>query len=79
MTKDIATSLSVGEQIIRINITGANCNIDKLVFRLTQDTGINDIDSDNEQTGTGFSLSGQKVGDGYRGIVVSKGRKILKK
>ena len=79
VTKDIATPLSVGEQIIRINITGANCNIDKLVFRLTQDTGINDIDSDNEQTGTGFSLSGQKVGDGYRGIVVSKGRKVLKK
>ena len=78
VTKDIATSLSAGEHIIRINITGANCNIDKLVFRLTQDTGINDIDSDNEQTGTGFSLSGQKVGDGYRGIVVSKGRKILK-
>jgi hypothetical protein len=80
VSKDIPTSLTTGEQIIRVTITGANCNIDKLVFKLTQDTGINDIENKGEQAESEqFSLSGQKVGAGYHGIVVSKGRKVLKK
>ena len=79
VTKDISTSLSAGEQVFRITITGANCNIDKLVFKLTQDTGINDVDNDAEQTGIDYNLSGQEVDAGYRGIIIRNGRKILKK
>ena len=52
---------------------------DKLIFKLTQDTGINDIENESEQAGSGFSLSGQKVNNGYRGIIIKNGRKILNK
>ena len=80
VTKDISTSLVAGEQIFRITIKGKQCNIDKLTFRLTQDTGINDVESDvNAEEGDQFSLSGQKVGADYRGIVIKNGRKVLKK
>ena len=79
VTKEIATPLTAGEQVFRITITGANCNIDKLVFKLTQDTGINDIENEGEQAGSGFSLSGQKVNNGYRGIIIKNGRKVLNK
>lgn len=72
--------LSAGKQILRIKITGANCNIDKIEVKPDESTGIDDIE--NEVTGPRedeYNLAGQKVGDGYRGIIVSNGRKVLKR
>lgn len=73
-------SLTAGEQIFRITIKGKQCNIDKLVFKQVQGTGIEEIqDSGSRIQDSGFNLSGQKVGDGYRGIVIRNGKKIFKK
>lgn len=78
-----AKSFPAGMQYIRIKITGANCNIDKLEFKSLEETGIDDVQSDlTTPWGTSydyFSLSGQKVNDNYRGIVIRNGKKILKR
>ena len=71
-------TLNAGEQVFRITIKGKQCNIDKLIFKCTQSTGINEIGND-EQTGASYSLSGQKVDNGYRGIVIRNGKKVIKK
>ncbi len=40
--------------------------------------GIEDVSNISPTDGALYNLSGQRVGDSYKGIVVSKGRKILK-
>jgi len=73
-------SFPAGTQYIRITITGANCNIDKLEFKAVEGTGIDDVQNDlTTPWGTSYNLSGQKVGDGYRGIVIRNGQKTLRR
>ncbi len=79
VTAKLSKQLTVGEQVLRITINGANCNIDKLQLKCTLNTGIVDVDGDSQPTGSSYNLSGQKVGSGYRGIVIRNGRKQLKK
>lgn len=72
--------LTEGEQRIRIRIVGANCNIDKIELKLDEDTGIDDVENDlTTPWGTSYNLSGQKVSDGYRGIVIRNGKKALRR
>lgn len=44
-------------------------------------TGITSLpkDSQRQQQGTAYNLSGQRVGNGYKGIVICDGKKVLKK
>jgi len=72
-----AIQLPKGEYVLRITIKGKQCNIDKLIFKSVS-TGIDDVKSD-ELTGASYNLSGQKVDNGYRGIVIRNGKKILRK
>ena len=75
LNKDLET----GEQILRITITGSNCNIDKIQFICTA-AGISEVVEDSESTdGTTYNLSGQKVNANYRGIVIRNGKKRLNK
>ncbi|MBR0049590.1 MAG: endo-1,4-beta-xylanase [Prevotella sp.] len=79
---ELSKDLELGEQILRITITGANCNIDKIELKCTNPAGIENIvvpaESYGEEWPT-FNLSGQKVGKGYKGIVVRNGRKVIVK
>ena len=81
VTAKLNQQLAVGEQILRITITGANCNIDKLELICTLNTGIEDMEqstsSDNHRPP--FNLQGQKVGANYRGIIIRNGKKVLKR
>ena len=78
VTAKLSKQLAAGEQILRITITGASCNIDKIELKCTKSTGIDEVA--NEQSfGSLFNLSGQKVGSDSRGIIIRNGRKILKK
>ena len=79
--KDLSASLTAGEQVFRITIKGKQCNIDKLIFKLTQSTGIEEVESapNAQHPSPIYNLSGQKVDDGYRGIVIRNGRKVLRK
>ena len=67
-----------GLHTLRIAITGAGCNIDKIEFICTEPTGINDIETD-EADSKSFNLYGMPVNAGYRGIVIKNGKKIVVK
>ena len=70
--------LEAGEQILRLTITGSNCNIDKIQFSLV--TGINGVTFDESSSDDAFyNLSGQKVNANYKGIVIQRGKKQLSK
>ena len=78
VTGTIRKTLPEGLQRLRITIDGSYVNIDKIEFKRMQSTGISDTQTDeDEQNSPSFSLSGQRVGEGYRGIIVKNGRKHL--
>ena len=74
-----AISLNAGKQIFRITIKGKQCNIDKLIFKSIP-TGISEVENyQPDVEGSTYNLSGQKVDNDYRGIVINNGRKVLRK
>ena len=74
----LSRHLNAGKQILRITITGANCNIDKIVFKCTLSDGIDDVEQPavNVKRPT-FNLSGQRVDGNYRGLIIRDGKKIM--
>ena len=74
----LSQPLEAGEQILRIVITGSNCNIDKIQFTNTA-TGIIDINNDAASQQGSYDLFGRKVNDSYKGIIIQKGKKIINK
>ena len=76
-TVEGTVELEAGEQILRLIITGSNCNIDKIKFSLV--TGINGVTMDDPTDDTLYNLSGQKVNANYKGIIIKKGQKVLNK
>ena len=69
-------SLAAGSNIIRITITGAQCNIDKLEI-IGSDTAINGIENDETTNRTIYNLSGQRQQGLQRGINIINGKKVL--
>ncbi|MCR5132303.1 MAG: endo-1,4-beta-xylanase [Prevotella sp.] len=76
---DLNAELEEGEQILRLTITGANCNIDKVELKCTLNTGIEIATNPNESDGNIFNITGQKVNANYKGIVIMNGKKVLRK
>ena len=74
----LSQPLEAGEQILRIVITGSNCNIDKIQFTNTA-TGIIDINNDATSQQGSYDLFGRKVNDSYKGIIIQNGKKIINK
>ena len=74
----LSEPLEAGEQILRIVITGSNCNIDKIQFSNTA-TGIIDINNDAASQQGSYDLFGRKVNDSYKGIIIQNGKKIINK
>ena len=74
----LSQPLEAGEQILRIVITGSNCNIDKIQFTNTA-TGIIDINNDAASQQGSYDLFGRKVNDSYKGIIIQNGKKIINK
>lgn len=74
----LSEPLEVGEQILRIAITGSNCNIDKIQFSNTA-TGIIDINNDAASQQGSYDLFGRKVNGSYKGIMIQNGKKIINK
>ncbi|MBR5392699.1 MAG: endo-1,4-beta-xylanase [Prevotella sp.] len=74
----LSEPLETGEQILRIVITGSNCNIDKIQFSNTA-TGIIDINNDAASQQGSYDLFGRKVNDSYKGIIIQNGKKIINK
>lgn len=57
---------------------GADCIIDAYELKAGPATGIRDINSD-VAVGAMYNLSGQLVGDDYKGVVILNGKKMLRK
>ena len=75
----LSRALQEGQQILRITITGANCNIDKIKL-INTSTGIADITIDGPSSQEPqYNLSGQKVNASYKGIVIQNGQKRISK
>ena len=76
----VKEALKEGLHTLRINVTGGNCNIDKINFICTEPvSGIDEVTNNNAETGISYNLSGQKVAPGYKGIVIRNGKKIVAK
>ncbi len=72
--------LKEGKTIIRISIVGANCDIDKIELKCVEPTAINEINTDEtDGNGATYNISGQRVDDSYKGIVIINGKKMMKK
>lgn len=73
--------LEVGKQVIRVIFTNGNINLDNFTLTCVEEvTAIDDvIVNEPKQSTATYNLSGQKVDDRYRGIVIRNGRKILRK
>ena len=76
-TGKIRNALKEGKQKLRIKITGAGCNIDKVNFICTE-TGINEVTDDDTATGETYNLAGQRVDSHYKGIVIRNGKKVIR-
>ena len=77
VTGKVTIPLEAGEQVFRLTITGAYCNIDKIALK--QDpAGIEAIESAPADAPI-YNLMGVRVGSNYKGIVIKNGRKILNK
>ena len=79
MTGKLTKNLAEGEQILRFTISGANCNIDKVKFICTLNTGIQTVVTAEPERTVIYNLKGQKVDANYKGIIIRNGRKILKR
>lgn len=84
-TSTTKKELTEGQHIIRITITGANCDIDKLTFKCVEPTAINDVEaapsnlSNPSTLDKIYNISGQEVDENYKGIIIKNGKKYLKK
>ena len=72
--------LMPGNQILRITITGSNCDINKLNISLVEATGIDELGTvrENEDCRT-YNIYGQPVGKDYRGIVIRNGKRYMQR
>ena len=70
-----------GMYTLRINVTGGNCNIDKIKFIGSGPaSGINGvINNGNTVNGRVYNLMGAPVDDSYRGVVIINGKKVVRK
>ncbi len=80
MTGKLAKELAAGEQILRFTISGANCNIDKVKFICTENTGVETLTTDTRKKADSiYNLSGQKVDANYKGLVIMGGKKMMRR
>lgn len=79
-TGTVKETLNEGVYTLRINVTGGNCNIDKVKFICTEPvSGINEVETDNASNAPTYNLMGVPVNAGYRGIVIKNGKKMFVK
>jgi hypothetical protein len=78
-TGNVKESLNAGLFTLRVVGGGGNCNIDNIKFTCTEPvSGISDIMVDDASDTPAYNLMGVPVNNGYRGIVIKNGKKMLK-
>lgn len=77
-TEIISGKLYEGKQTIRITITGAYCNIDKIEFICLVEDGVKYVtDEDMRTLGPIYNMGGVRVNEYKDGINIMKGKKVL--
>ena len=75
---DLSKRLKAGPQILRLTIDGPYCNIDKIVFTCTSPDGVETIVANPlPSSNVLYNLSGQRVDENYKGLVIKNGRKMI--
>jgi hypothetical protein len=80
VTGELNRDLEEGEQILRLTIVTAGCNVDKVKFNCLLNTDIDTIAEDPQpasDSGIIYNLLGQPVDANYRGIAIKNGKKFL--
>ena len=72
----LTKELALGKQILRLTITGAYCNIDKIELICTA-TGISNVITNNPQPRNVYNITGQRMGGMQRGINIVDGKKVM--
>ena len=78
-TGKIRNAIKAGKQTLRITVTGGNFNFDKVEFTCIEPSGITELTDDDTATGNTYNISGQKVNDNYRGIIIHNGKIVIKR
>ena len=74
----LSKHLKAGPQILRLTIDNPYCNIDKIVFTCTAPDGVETIVANPlPASNVLYNLSGQRVDENYKGLVVKNGRKMI--
>jgi len=71
--------LTAGEHTVRLYINSGGCNIDKLIFRDVESAGIEDATVDDSESNQTYNITGQRVSEKYKGVVIKNGKKFFKK
>jgi hypothetical protein len=81
VTGTLSRDLAAGNQILRITITGASCNIDKIEFKCAESAGLDYLIVDDKSPALKpmFNVAGQRVNSQYKGVVIQNGKKIVNK
>lgn len=80
VTGKIRNKINVtGKHTLRFTATAGSCNIDKVKLICTESTGISTIDADEESDAPAYNLMGLPVSEGYRGMVIQNGKKVIKR
>ncbi len=77
----ISSTLTEGIHTLRLNIAGANCNVDKLEFVCTLNTDIQDVETtkdSDKRPERAVNLMGLPVNSAYHGIIIKNGKKYHK-
>ena len=69
-------TLAAGNSILRISITGAQCNIDRFEI-IGSDTAINGVENDDAANHQIFNIRGQRQQNLQRGINIVNGKKVF--
>ena len=78
-TGKIRNAIKAGKQTLRITVTGGNFNFDKVEFTCIEPSGMTELTDDDTATGNTYNISGQKVNDNYRGIIIRNGKIVIKR
>ena len=74
---NLTRKLFAGANTIRIDITGDQCNIDKIEFKNIDDTAIGTINVDNPVKAKSiYNISGQRLNGLQKGINIIDGKKV---
>lgn len=77
-TGNVKEALKEGLFTLRIDVTGGKCFVDKIKFNCTEPaSGIDEVEAVDEVNGPAYNLMGVPVNNGYRGIVIKNGKKVV--